>query len=234
MPICPACGEFKPRLLNVATHGVNAVCQDCTTEAEVAFATDENHIDLVREQLLTVLRDNRDLPVRTIVDFEMQVALDDENLGARLVYADWLEENACPTRAKQLRDSVLAVTSPARRLTLALLHDLSSADASSADIEAVAAELAKLPRKDVIASAVDFGVRPTPRSKGAAIEALIEKALRRRGAAAAAAAATPDDGAEQQDEDPQHPGGERCYDQHCLDCSAHDRAIETGGGWIEF
>ncbi len=55
-----------------------------------------------RDQLTTVLDDNVNVPVATVLAFEQALRADPGDAATRQAYHDWLLEHGCPTRAEQL------------------------------------------------------------------------------------------------------------------------------------
>lgn len=109
MPICPACQEEKPGLRYQRAAGVNAICDDCWTEFESdVVGAEVVLIDHIKDHIATVIKQNLDLPMGEVVAYEQRVYEEPGDLGAQLVYADWLEERGCSVRAQELRVAVLA------------------------------------------------------------------------------------------------------------------------------
>lgn len=61
-------------------------------------------------QIATVLDDNIHAPVQAVLAFEQALLENPGDTATRAAYHDWLLENDCPTRARQISSGVLDQT----------------------------------------------------------------------------------------------------------------------------
>lgn len=105
MPLCPACNKQKPAFRNPRAGGETAMCEDCWAETEMDLGGGQEiiEIDHIARQVLTVIKQNPDLSMRQVIEWEQRLFEAPDDVDVRGMYNDWLEERGCWVRAKEVR-----------------------------------------------------------------------------------------------------------------------------------